>query len=79
MEGVNFGVKIGKVECGGTCLSSSSNVQRQLWFEAGCPNQQYTTLIILLNYCLDCYQRLILHLNIYLHEHFQVKRPLIKY
>ena len=30
--------------------------------------------------CLDCLQRLLLHLNIYFkHEHFQVKRPLIKY
>ena len=28
---------------------------------------------------LTAFQRLILHLNIYLHEHFQVKRPLIKY
>ena len=30
-------------------------------------------MIISLNYCLDCFQRLILHLNILLHEHFQVK------
>ena len=35
--------------------------------------------IILLNYCLDCFQRLILHLNILLHEHFQVKQLLVKY
>ena len=29
--------------------------------------------------CLDCLKRLCLHLLFILHEHFQVKRPLIKY
>ena len=33
----------------------------------------------MLNYCLDCFQRLILHLNNLLHEHFQVKQLFVKY
>ena len=37
------------------------------------------TIFVLLNCCLDCFSKAILHLNILLHEHFQVKRPLIKY
>ena len=42
------------------------------------PNNIYLNCVVQL-LVLTAFQRLILHLNIYLHEHFQVKRPLIKY
>ena len=43
------------------------------------PLKHMKTIDVVQLLVLTAFQRLILHLNIYLHEHFQVKRPLIKY
>ena len=60
-------------------LLSNSEWSRTSMFNINSHELSVPQDIILLNYCLDCFQRLILHLNILLHEHFQVKQLLVKY